>query len=139
MVSSPGGPAHAVLEPVEAARNLLIDVGGAVIPEKYLHRITSVGLSRGEEGHTSTTGRLGLIKTGFQAFLEHPWVGIGVGNFRWVAIADYQAERVSALHNSYLLALVEGGLLLFIPYVALYAYTWRSLKRSRRWPRSIPR
>jgi O-antigen ligase len=132
MVGNPGGAAQAVREPAEAARGLLIDVGGAVIPEKYLQRITSLGVSRGEEGHTSTTARLGLLKTGFQAFLEHPWVGIGVGNFRWVAIADYQAERASALHNSYLLALVEGGLLLFIPYVALYAHTWRSLQRSRR-------
>jgi O-Antigen ligase len=131
MVTSPEGPAHAILEPMQTARGLVINLGSEVIPEKYLQRITSLGLERGELGYDSTTARLGLLKTGVQAFLEHPWVGIGVGNFRWVAIADYQATHVSALHNSYLLALVEGGLLLFIPYVALYTYTWRSLNRSR--------
>jgi hypothetical protein len=118
MVTSPEGPAHAILEPMQTARGLVINLGSEVIPEKYLQRITSLGLERGELGYDSTTARLGLLKT-------------GVGNFRWVAIADYQATHVSALHNSYLLALVEGGLLLFIPYVALYTYTWRSLNRSR--------
>lgn len=132
VVGNPGGAAQAVREPVAAARRLLIDVGGTVIPEKYLQRITSLGVSRDDGGHTSTMARLGLLKIGYEAFLEHPWVGIGIGNFRWVAIADYQADRSSALHNSYLLALVEGGLLLFASYLALYAYTWRSLTRSRR-------
>jgi hypothetical protein len=126
------GPAQAILEPGEVVHELFITAGSVVIPTQYLERITSLGARRGAEGHGSTSARLGLLAVGWNIFLDHPLTGIGVGNFRWVSIADYQADRISALHNSYLLTLVEGGLLLFIPYLLLYAYLWRSLGRTRR-------
>lgn len=132
VATSPDGPAGAIVDPVGTARNLLLTAGGNVIPQKYLDRITNLGVEHGEEGHGSTTARLQLLRTGMRIFTDHPLVGVGIGNFRWLAIESYQLDRISALHNSYVLMLVEGGLLLFIPYLVLYGYTWRSLRHTRR-------
>ena len=65
-------------------------------------------------------------------------LGVGVGNFRWVSVEDYQNSRFSALHNAYLLTLVEGGLLLFIPYLLLFRRTWKELALTRHRAAEMP-
>lgn len=110
-----------------------VGISLAVTPKAYVDRITNFVLTEaGEEGAGSTLARLGLLEVGLRMFQDHPFVGVGIGNFRWVSVVDYQNSRFSAMHNSYLLTLVEGGLLVFIPYLLLFWRTWKDLTRTRR-------
>lgn len=106
----------------------------AALPEAYLQRITSFILPEHATGGVSesTDKRLELLSIGARMALDHPLTGVGLGNYRWVSIVDYGNRRESALHNSYMLALVEGGLLLLVPYLALFVVTWKALAISRR-------
>ena len=65
-------------------------------------------------------------------FADHPVLGVGIGDYRSVSVLEYGNNRNSALHNSYLLTLVEGGLLLFVSYALLFWSLWRSLRETRR-------
>ena len=80
----------------------------------------------------STENRLDLALTGLKMFVDHPVMGVGVGNFRWKSIVDYNNPHVSALHNSYVLALTEGGLTMFIAYLVLFTIILRVLADTRR-------
>lgn len=133
IVTSPQGPIDALTEPGETLREFILRVGGNVISPAYLDRATNfLAVERGEEGSGSSRARLGLLELGARMYADHPWVGVGIGNFRWVSILEYGSDRISALHNSYLLTLIEGGVMLFIPYLALYWFTWRNLELTRR-------
>lgn len=120
--------------PEQGARGALIDLARqAHLPQAYLGRITNFFLTeRGEEGAGSIRARQEILSVGLRMFQEHPIAGVGIGNFRWVSVVDYQNSRPSAQHNSYLLTLVEGGLLLFIPYMLLFWRTWKDLAITRR-------
>lgn len=110
---------------------------GALRP--YLDRITNFFLTeRGEEGAGSIRARQEILAVGLRMFQDHPITGVGIGNFRWVSVVDYQNTRPSAQHNSYLLTLVEGGFLLFIPYMLLFWHTWKDLTLTRRLSIQIP-
>jgi hypothetical protein len=105
------------------------------IPSAYLERITRfvMGGGAGQEGvDVSTDNRAELALTGLRMFVDHPIVGVGFGNFRWKSIIDYNNPHVSALHNSYILALTEGGLMIFIAYVALFVVVFKVLAQARR-------
>lgn len=105
----------------------------------YLDRITNFFLiERGEEGAGSIRARQEVLGVGLRMFRDHPIAGVGIGNFRWVSVVDYQNTRPSAQHNSYLLTLVEGGLLLFIPYALLFWRTWKDLTLTRRLATQMP-
>ena len=110
-----------------------IGVGLALVPEQHLERITNFfGTERGEEGAGSTLARLELIGMGLRMFADHPILGIGLANFRRVSVIDYASSRMSAQHNAYLLALVEGGLLLFAVYLLIFRSLWRELREAQR-------
>lgn len=109
----------------EAARRLHL-------PQPYVDRITNFFVTeRGEEGSGSLRARLQLLDVGLRMFVDHPITGVGIGNFRWVSVVDYQNTRPSALHNSYLLTMVEGGVVLFVLYMLLFWRTWRDLTLTR--------
>jgi O-antigen ligase len=84
---------------------------------------------RGESA-ASTRNRLELLGTGIRMFADSPVVGVGLGNFRRMSIAEYGSHLISTLHNSYLLTLVEGGLLLFVPYLLILLSLWRELRHT---------
>jgi O-antigen ligase len=80
--------------------------------------------------------RVAVIKKGLNLFERNPLAGIGIGNFhRTHGEIDFSFEggefiearhetlenRISA-HNSYISFLSEGGLLLFIPMIAMMFY-----------------
>jgi O-antigen ligase len=105
------------------------------IPSAYLDRITSFVMKSGSSQagvDASTENRLELALTGLRMFADHPIMGVGLGNFRWKSIVDYNNPHVSALHNSYILALTEGGLTIFIAYVVLFVILFRVLAEARR-------
>jgi O-antigen ligase len=100
----------------------------------YLQRITTF-FAEGDQGSGvagSTRARSELLALGLGMVADQPLTGVGVGNFRWTSVVDYGNPYMSALHNSYVLTLVEGGLLLFVPYVLLFGWTWRELAATRR-------
>jgi O-antigen ligase len=102
------------------------------IPSAYLDRITNfVTASRGSGVEVSTENRLDLALTGLRMFVDHPLLGVGVGNFRWRSIVDYHNPHVSALHNSYVLTLTEGGLVMMVGYVILFTVILKVLAEAR--------
>ena len=108
------------------------DHGGFL--EKYASRLTAFTTSDDEgAGATgSTKARLKLLALGAHMAWDHPLMGVGMGDFRWVSIMDYANPQVAAMHNSYMLTLVEGGLVLLTPYLVLFVVTWLMIKRTRR-------
>ena len=101
-----------------------------VVPDQHVERMTDFFREERGESAASTRNRLELLRTGARMFVDRPLVGVGLGNFTRVSIAEYGSSRFSALHNSYLLTLVEGGLLLFIPYLLILRCLWRELRHT---------
>lgn len=103
-----------------------------------LERITNFMVTeRGEEGAGSLRHRLELLGVGLRILQDHPLVGVGVGNFRWLSVEEYGNRLRSAMHNSYLLTLVEGGVLLMVPYLLLFRSTWSELATTRALSRRV--
>jgi O-antigen ligase len=106
--------------------------GGLI--EKYLSRITAFTTNddevSGAEG--STKARLKLLGVGLRMVADHPLMGVGMGDFRWVSIVDYQNPQYASMHNSYMLTAVEGGFLLLTPYLVLMVVTWMMIRSTRR-------
>jgi O-antigen ligase len=108
-------------------------VGLTLIPQRHLERITNFfETEQGAEGADSARSRLALLGIGAKMFADNPVLGVGIGDFRPVSALSYGNSQGSALHNSYLLTLVEGGVLLFVPYVLLFWSLWRELSKARR-------
>ena len=109
-----------------------IGIGLTLVPEHHFERMTNFFREERGESAASTRNRLELFVTGVRMFVDHPLVGVGLENFRRVSMADYGSTHASAVHNSYLLTLVEGGLLLFIPYMLILRSLWHELRRAGR-------
>ena len=107
-------------------------IGLTLVPEQHFDRMTNFFRTERSESAASTRNRLELLGIGVRMFADHPVIGVGVENFRRVSNADYGSHRISALHNSYLLTLVEGGILLFIPYLLIFGSLWRELRDTGR-------
>ncbi len=91
-------------------------------------------------GQDITSGRLELYALAWNAFLEHPILGIGWDRFYTLVTADFQALHgytpVEDVHNIYLQFLTETGLvgtpLLIAPLVYLYSLACSQLSRLRK-------
>jgi hypothetical protein len=96
-----------------------------VAPTAMVDRASSIDVSE-----RSTAGRLHAIEAGITMLAENPVFGVGPGNFSW----RYQllTGAVMTPHNSYVWALVSGGPLLLILYLALFYRTYRSLRTIER-------
>jgi O-antigen ligase len=105
-------------------------IGLTLVPEQHFDRMTNFFRTERGESAVSTRNRLELLGTGVRMFADRPVIGVGIENFRRVSITEYGSRRLSALHNSYLLTLVEGGLLLFIPYLLILGCLWRELRHT---------
>jgi hypothetical protein len=103
-----------------------------VIPQENLDRMANVNpFSQNKEqgaGAHSTERRVETVEIGWKMFGDHPWFGVGIGNFREVAKQVYQDEFFRPPHNSYVWALTEGGIFCFLLYLLLFWFTWRDIK-----------
>jgi O-antigen ligase len=63
-------------------------------------------------------------------FAQDPILGIGPGNFRWMHQAFYGSDLVT--HNSYVWALVSGGIGALALYLVLSYMTYRTLRQLER-------
>ena len=102
-----------------------------LVPQKTFTRITNLPFTQaGETGEGS--GSLGRRaygwKVAFQMFQQHPFIGVGNGNWELTRYLTDPQRTTAAPHSSYLLALVEGGALSLMAFLLLLWRTWRNLR-----------
>jgi hypothetical protein len=98
-------------------------------PQQNLNRMFTFGSDPAQmEVTASTHDRLQSLKAGLQAFADsNVFLGLGPGNFRWKRQLDYDHKSIPT-HNSYLWALVSGGITALILYLGIFWVTWRDLR-----------
>ena len=69
------------------------------------------------------------IAIGVQMIRDHPFLGIGLGNYREVSRQIYLDQFFRPPHNSVIWAAAEGGLFNLVAYIALFLITWADLRR----------
>lgn len=106
------------------ATTFLFFIGAILLVPGSLLRFTSLwgGMSPNE------LTRVGLWKSAYQIISEHPWVGVGYGNWRealyQLGSSGYYVSTAHP-HNDWLTIAVRSGL----PGLALFALFWLSLMR----------
>jgi O-antigen ligase len=130
-----------------AAVILLLVVSGSValafVPERVLQRISSLALTSESASVSDPVGslqhRLLMIQLGLKLFSESPFIGVGIGNVRWMTALDPASGGVPmTLHNSYLLMLAEGGIILLAAYLLLFWHTFRDLGKALKLSAAAP-
>jgi O-antigen ligase len=102
----------------------------AMVPQSLLQREVSYGAQGNAPGSKSLRNRIWQLQSARELFLAHPLIGIGTGNYDWMSRSTFGPGDTP--HNSYLLALTEGGVVVFALYLALFATLFRSLRRIER-------
>jgi O-antigen ligase len=102
----------------------------ALVPQSLLQRAVSYGEQRNAPGSKSLQNRISQLESASELFLAHPLIGIGLGNYDWMSRST--SGPGDTAHNSYVLALTEGGVVLFALYLALFATLFRSVRRIER-------
>jgi O-antigen ligase len=115
---------------------MALSLAARVVPEKSLERITNLPFTQaGEtgEGAGSLARRGYTWEIGLQMVEEHPFLGVGAGNWELTRFLKDPTHSMGAVHNSYLLALAEGGVFVLAAYTALLWRTWRNLRIAERY------
>jgi len=82
-----------------------------------------------EEGYKSAEFRAATLKDSVKIIEQHPFFGVGLGNFRWVHKLEYGLFKPP--HNSYVWSMSEGGPALVLAYFVFFAMLWRRIGRLR--------
>jgi O-antigen ligase len=107
-----------------------------VVPATTLLRATTFESSRSALGGESFSNRLKTIYAGLEMLAQDPILGIGLGNFLWMNQAYYGGDQPP--HNSYLSALLYGGIGALVLYLLMFSITYRMLKQLERYgPREM--
>jgi hypothetical protein len=106
----------------------------AIVPATNLMRATTFDPNVVAPGQTSLQNRLLVVFDALKMFASDPIFGAGIGNFPWVARAYFQSNGQT--HNSYLWALVSGGIGTLALYLLLFFITYGMLREAER---SAPR
>lgn len=91
----------------------------AIMPSSAYERLTF------QSDSSTVSNRAGMMKMAISMIKDHPFTGIGAGNYTRVArrYLDPSVPRSDlVLHNCFLSAWVETGILGFIAYIALYFF-----------------
>jgi len=102
------------------------------VPEKSLERITNLPGTSGAqagEGSASIERREFVFQIATEMLPDNPLLGVGMGNWAATRFINDPGYSIGSPHNSYILALVEGGPLCLGAFVALLWLTWRNLSR----------
>lgn len=81
------------------------------------------------EGSSSTEKRRLAVNVGLDVAGSSPVIGVGVGNWEIERFRVDPQRSIAGSHNSYLLALVEGGVLALTAYLLAFLVTIRGLGR----------
>ncbi|MBI3782718.1 MAG: O-antigen ligase family protein [Deltaproteobacteria bacterium] len=105
------------------------------VPQRALDRITNMpgtAAAQQGEGSGSLERRQRTWEIALDLFTDSPVFGVGMGNWEVARFLKDPAHSTSAPHSSYLLALVEGGILCFAAFMYLLWQTWRDLQLVER-------
>lgn len=103
---------------------------GQVVPEQALERLTNIpGLSASadDEGAGSMMRRGYTLGIAFELSQRDPIFGIGVGNWEKERFLIDPVHAITVPHNSYMLTVVENGLIGLALFLALFWTTIRGL------------
>ena len=127
--------------------SFVIVMGGLqLLPEAIIQRfldflpfLGGVDISRVEvtPANFAVMERLAHWQAGWDMFSEHPWLGVGIGNYEPVYPAyalPYWDEPLGHAHNYYLNIAAEAGLVGLSAYLILWAavfwQAWRAVRRT---------
>lgn len=74
------------------------------------------------------TSRIQLVRFGLKKFLDHPFLGVGINNYRVLSEQIYPGKNFYA-HNNYVELLVDVGLIGLIIYYSAYVYIFHRLRK----------
>ncbi|MGE0405057.1 MAG: O-antigen ligase family protein [Candidatus Korobacteraceae bacterium] len=104
-----------------------------VLPEASKKRFES---AKTPESDKTAKHRIELWKAGLRIFADHPVLGIGIHNYRWVRFYDYWIPILNDLatvpHNSFITGISELGLLGFLPFIMLWISFFRLNSSTRK-------
>ena len=98
-----------------------------VLPGKLIARVKSIQAYTSDE---STNIRMELWNAGLRIFIDHPVLGVGVGNFPTAYGQSYHPEKSGGVawwnpHNIFIHTLSEMGLVGFLAYIGLIVSIYR--------------
>lgn len=100
------------------------------LPPKLQERLLNLNPFNPQgEGSNSTEVRVTTVVESGGIFAQYPLTGVGIGNFRWVNF--YYNNNFKPPHNSYMWALAEGGLFIFLLYAILFRTLFKRLRTVR--------
>jgi O-antigen ligase len=127
----------------------------AVVPQAHLDRFKNIGKTTDDSGKRdfSAESRLILWRGARQMFAERPVFGVGIDNFplmspRYVgfyasrSFSPYvpgQKGRGFVTHSTWFQTLAEGGLLISLPFFAMFFVAFAELRRVRKSRSKDPR
>lgn len=101
-----------------------------VIPTAQVTRMTTFDPTVATRGQKSLQDRISKLLAAAEMIASDPFLGVGIGNFRWVGKAYY--GNYGSPHNSYLRALGTGGIGVLALYLLLFYVTYRMLRKLER-------
>lgn len=114
---------------------------GYLAPQTVQDRFwSSFSLQESRDSSVTNVGRLQRKVEAIKVITNHPFLGIGIGNYPlvvpWYKVISGQVgsgiPRAGNPHDSYLLTWAEGGILAFVGFVGmLYFVTARTLRGAR--------
>lgn len=102
-----------------------------LVPQRTYDRITNLPFTQsGEmgEGSSSLQRRAYGWQVAFKMFKQHPFIGIGIGNWELDRYLNDPGHMAAAPHSSYVLAAVEGGIVCLSGYLLILWRTWRNFR-----------
>jgi len=100
------------------------------LPQKYWVRFTDLGQLGGILIDRSLRLRQHALEAGWEIFREHPWLGVGLGNFS-SETPRYMSVPLWA-HNTYLDVAATLGIFGFLAFVAWQASGLAMVRRAHR-------
>jgi probable O-glycosylation ligase (exosortase A-associated) len=122
----------------ERVRSRALTLGMGTLPLLALMLLSGLrNHAKGMEGGSmdaSSMERLTSWKAAFRMACDHPFLGVGLNNFRANIFfyTDHWDGLARAVHSSWFAALAEGGFVGFALFAALVAQVVQSALRSRR-------
>jgi len=98
----------------------------SIIPATSLLRATSFEATQSTGAGESLSNRINTVTAAFEMIVSNPVLGIGIGNFRWLHQIAYGSDLYP--HNSYLGALLDGGIICLALYILLFYFTYQMLR-----------
>jgi len=108
---------------------LVVGLALIILPPTVWERAGTVGLSSME---ASARMRMQLLKGGLGMFSDHPFLGVGIGNFIVHSFRYSGLVPPQYAHNMFLHVAAETGILGLFFFIALLYLSWRILRRVQK-------